>query len=60
MSRRNFLTTMLATAGSLIGYATLKQDTSAQKILLAAITQPGGVMPERVLGKTGVRLPILG
>jgi hypothetical protein len=51
---------MLATAGSLIGYATLKQDTSAQKILLAAITQPGGVMPERVLGKTGVRLPILG
>jgi aryl-alcohol dehydrogenase-like predicted oxidoreductase len=60
MSRRNFLTTMLATAGSLIGCATLKQETSDQKILLAATTQPGGAMPERVLGKTGVQLPILG
>jgi aryl-alcohol dehydrogenase-like predicted oxidoreductase len=60
MSRRNFLTTMLATAGSLIGCATLKQNTPAQENLVAATTHPGKTMPERVLGKTGVRLPILG
>ncbi len=56
-TRRTFLTTSVAVAGGLIGGAGLKQNlTSASRDQPPSTT----VMPERVLGNTGVRVPIFG
>jgi aryl-alcohol dehydrogenase-like predicted oxidoreductase len=56
-TRRTFLTTSVAVAGGIIGGAGLKQNlTSASRDQPPSTT----VMPERVLGNTGVRVPIFG
>lgn len=56
-TRRTFLTTSVAVAGGVIGGTTLKQNvTSVAKNKPPILTK----MPERVLGNTGVQLPIFG
>ena len=56
-TRRTFITTSVAVAGGIIGGAGLKQNlTSASRDQSPSTT----VMPERVLGNTGVRVPIFG
>ena len=56
-TRRTFLTTSVAVAGGIIGGAGLKQNlTSASRDQPPSTT----AMPERVLGNTGVRVPIFG
>lgn len=63
-TRRTFLTTSLAVTGGIIGCAALKQDlTSTTKNQSPETTKQlptGTAMPERELGKTGVRVPIFG
>jgi aryl-alcohol dehydrogenase-like predicted oxidoreductase len=63
-TRRTFLTTSIGVAGGIIGGAALTQNlTSASKEQPPVTTnQPPSkaVMPERVLGNTGVTVPILG
>ena len=51
-TRRNFLITGVAVAGGIVGSAALRQDTTQ--------ATPPGTIPERVLGRTGVRVPIFG
>jgi aryl-alcohol dehydrogenase-like predicted oxidoreductase len=64
IKRRTFLTTSLAVTGGIIGGATLKQNlTCASKDQPPATTNSSPsatTMPERELGKTGVRVPIFG
>jgi aryl-alcohol dehydrogenase-like predicted oxidoreductase len=55
-TRRKFLMTGVAVAGGVIGSSAL-QRTSDRQIADAAVEK---TMPERILGKTGVSLPILG
>lgn len=50
-TRRNFLLTSVAVAGSIVRADTLTANTSQT---------PSATMPERVLGRTGVKVPILG
>lgn len=52
-TRRNFLITSVAVAGGAVGASTLHKKASQ-----AAKSPP--TMPERVLGRTGVKVPILG
>ncbi len=52
-TRRNFLITSMAVTGSVVGASTLQKETS--KAAKSPIT-----MPERVLGRTGVKVPIFG
>src|SRR3712207_4408950 len=52
-TRRNFLLTSVAVAGSIVGANALQTDSSN------AATSPA-TMPERVLGRTGVKVPIFG
>jgi aryl-alcohol dehydrogenase-like predicted oxidoreductase len=63
-TRRTFLATSIAAAGGIVGGATLKQNlTSAAKDQPPVTTNqlPAKVaMPERVLGNTGVSVPIFG
>ena len=63
-TRRTFLTRSVAVAGGIIGGAALTQNlTSASKDQPSVTTnQPPSTtaMPERELGNTGVRVPILG
>jgi aryl-alcohol dehydrogenase-like predicted oxidoreductase len=56
-TRRTFLTTSVAIAGGVIGSTTLKKNIGS-----FAQHQPPvlGKMPERVLGNTGIKLPIFG
>lgn len=56
-TRRTFLTTSAAVAGGVIGGMTLKQNVTS-----VAKNQPPKLakMPERILGNTGVQLPIFG
>lgn len=56
-TRRTFLTTSVAIAGGIIGGAALKQNLTS-----ASLDQPLSTtaMPERELGNTGIRVPILG
>ena len=51
-TRRNFIITGVAVAGGIVGSAALRQDTTQ--------ATPPGTIPERVLGRTGVRVPIFG
>lgn len=56
-TRRNFIVTSVAVAGGIIGGTALQQNlTSASKNQPPITT----TMPERELGNTGVRVPILG
>lgn len=52
-TRRNFVLSSLAVAGSIVGTHALQTGISNAAVLPAR-------MPERVLGRTGVRVPILG
>lgn len=55
-TRRNFLIAGATAAGSIAISAARKQPSSQ----IAASSPPKSTMPERVLGKTGVSVPILG
>lgn len=52
-TRRNFLITSVAVAGGTVGISSLQKETSN------AAKSPA-IMPERVLGRTEVKVPILG
>ncbi|MBR8839771.1 MAG: aldo/keto reductase [Stigonema ocellatum SAG 48.90 = DSM 106950] len=51
-TRRNFIMTSVAVAGGIVGASALQQNASN------SVTPPA--MPERVLGRTGVKVPIFG
>jgi aryl-alcohol dehydrogenase-like predicted oxidoreductase len=53
LTRRNFLLTSLASAGTIVGCAGLTQQTSARLLLPKTL-------PERELGNTGIKVPLLG
>lgn len=56
-TRRKFLATSVAVAGGIVGCGALKENlTGAQPDQVAV----AATMPERVLGNTGVRVPIFG
>ncbi|WP_242045512.1 MULTISPECIES: hypothetical protein [unclassified Calothrix] len=50
-TRRNFLLTTVAMASGIVGADTLTNNTSGTAL---------ATMPERILGRTGVKVPILG
>jgi aryl-alcohol dehydrogenase-like predicted oxidoreductase len=52
-TRRNFLITSVTVAGSIVGATTLQQNASNT-------TTPPATMPERLLGRTDVKVPIFG
>ncbi|QDL09038.1 aldo/keto reductase [Brasilonema octagenarum UFV-E1] len=52
-TRRNFLITGVAVTGSIVRASTLQQQ-------VADTAKPPATMPERVLGRTGVKVPIFG
>ncbi|MBW4596019.1 MAG: aldo/keto reductase [Brasilonema angustatum HA4187-MV1] len=52
-TRRNFLITGVAVTGSIVGASTLQQQ-------VADTAKPPATMPERVLGRTKVKVPIFG
>jgi len=52
-TRRNFLITSVAVAGGAVGASSFQKDTSQA-------AKSAATMPERVLGRTGVKVPILG
>lgn len=52
-TRRNFLTTTVAIAGSIVGCTTWQKNTTSN-------ATPPISMPERILGNTGVKVPIFG
>ncbi|NEP26643.1 aldo/keto reductase [Moorena sp. SIO3I6] len=59
-TRRKFIVTSVAAAGGIVGSAAWHQQQS-QLSAKAAIQLPtAATMPERVLGKTGVKVPIFG
>ncbi|WP_367142176.1 aldo/keto reductase [Moorena sp. SIO1F2] len=59
-TRRKFIVTSVAAAGGIVGSAAWHQQQS-QLSATAAIQLPtAATMPERVLGKTGVKVPIFG
>jgi aryl-alcohol dehydrogenase-like predicted oxidoreductase len=63
-TRRSFLATSIAAAGGIVGGAALKQNLSSAAKDQPPVTtnQPPtrAAMPERVLGNTGVSVPIFG
>lgn len=62
-TRRNFLLTSATVAGGVVGLTALQQhttNTSTSAKQTPEATTPTAAMPERVLGSTGVKLPILG
>lgn len=61
-TRRNFLLTGAAVAGGVIGSAALQQDRSdiAQSTVQSKVAKSTEKMPERVLGRTQVQVPIFG
>ena len=56
-TRRAFLATSIAVAGGIVGTAALKANQTPAESSQSPLT---ATMPERELGSTGVRLPILG
>jgi aryl-alcohol dehydrogenase-like predicted oxidoreductase len=52
-TRRNFIVSGVAVAGGIVGSTTLQQNVSNT-------ATPPGTMPERVLGRTGIKVPIFG
>lgn len=61
-TRRNFLLTGAAVAGGIIGSTALQQNQtdSAQSTAQNTAAKSTGKMPERVLGRTEVKVPIFG
>ena len=62
-TRRNFLMTSVTVAGGIVGGAALQQNLTTTATTPAKDTNtvtPPGTIPERVLGRTGVRVPIFG
>jgi aryl-alcohol dehydrogenase-like predicted oxidoreductase len=65
-TRRDFLITSAAVAGGIVGCNSLQKNTSsnaaspAQKQNTSSNAAPPAKMPEQILGKTGVKLPIFG
>ena len=59
-TRRNFLITSAAMAGSVLGFAALRNEEvkSSESATEKPLISPA--MPERLLGNTGVRVPIFG
>jgi len=57
-TRRNFLITSAAVAGGIVGGTALQQHTS--NTATPPSTTPPSTIPERVLGRTGVKVPIFG
>ncbi|NEN90099.1 MAG: aldo/keto reductase [Okeania sp. SIO3H1] len=58
-TRRNFIITSVAATGSIVGCAAVNKK-SQTKIASAEKLPTTSTMPERVLGKTGVKVPLLG
>ncbi|MGK7921568.1 MAG: aldo/keto reductase [Trichodesmium sp.] len=57
-TRRNFIMTSVAVTGGIIGGAAMNKQTQTK---VASVELPTtSKMPERILGKTGVRVPLLG
>lgn len=56
-TRRTFLTTSVAVAGGIVGGAALQQTLNSTAKEQSSVPQ---TMPERVLGNTGVQVPIFG
>ena len=54
-TRRAFLATSMAVAGSIVGCAASKRN-----IIVVSSSAANTTMPERLLGNTGVKVPILG
>ncbi len=52
-TRRNFLTTTVAIAGGIIGCTNWQNNTTSN-------ATPPNPMPERILGNTGIKVPIFG
>lgn len=52
-TRRNFIMTSVAVAGGIVGGAALQQNQTNT-------ATPPATIPERVLGRTGIRVPIFG
>lgn len=62
-TRRNFLFSSAAVAGGIVGSAALQQNVTNSAKLEAQTTNsttPVAKMPERVLGSTGIKVPIFG
>ncbi|KAB8319219.1 aldo/keto reductase [Tolypothrix campylonemoides VB511288] len=74
-TRRNFLITSMAVAGGIVGTSACQQltnttespenpsstaQTPQNQLASASPRQPEAKMPQRILGRTGVSLPILG
>jgi aryl-alcohol dehydrogenase-like predicted oxidoreductase len=61
-TRRNFLLTGAAVAGGIMGNAALQQNQSdiAQSTVQNKVAKPTEKIPERVLGRTQVQVPIFG
>jgi aryl-alcohol dehydrogenase-like predicted oxidoreductase len=61
-TRRNFLLTGAAVAGGIIGSTALQQNQtdSAQSTAQNTAAKSTGKMPERVLGRTEIKVPIFG
>lgn len=61
-TRRNFLLTGAAVAGGIIGSTALQQNQTdvAQSTVKNTAAKPTEKMPERVLGRTQVKVPIFG
>lgn len=55
-TRRAFLATSIAVAGGIVGCGTFGQNQKTKTLVLPA----SATMPERVLGATGVQVPIFG
>ncbi|MGB3510434.1 MAG: aldo/keto reductase [Microcoleaceae cyanobacterium] len=57
-TRRNFIITSVAVAGGVVGCAAMNKDSQTK--MASAQIPTTSTMPERVLGKTGVKVPLLG
>ncbi|MDJ0555530.1 MAG: aldo/keto reductase [Microcoleaceae cyanobacterium MO_207.B10] len=57
-TRRNFLITSAAVAGGIVGCAAINKNSQTKMASAQIPTTP--TMPERLLGKTGVKVPLLG
>lgn len=57
-TRRNFLMTSAAVAGGIVGCAAMNKKPQTK--VASVETSTTSTMPERILGKTGVNVPLLG
>jgi aryl-alcohol dehydrogenase-like predicted oxidoreductase len=59
-NRRNFILSTLAVVGGIVGAKSLKQQSQEMLEIPNDLVAIAGKMPERQLGKTGVKVPIFG